>query len=194
VSFGGFDVPTLSVAEVSAKGSSAKPSFNVPWRPALMRYSDSFSKAARATDLVQPCMLAAVVARETGGQNVLQIGVPPGNGCGVGLCQITSGVNWSVLAAPSFPGYGPLLDPEINLLVTAKEFLEPLLKQFPDNHLAAFAAYNAGPGSIEKALAEGVGPDAWTTNHDYGSDVFASWINFTAASIGVAVDWTHYTP
>ena len=185
---------TLNVGDVAAQGSKLKPAFNVPWRPALMRYSQAFSKAALATRLVEPCMLAAIVARESGGQNILQIGVPPGAGCGVGLCQITSGVNWGVITAPAYPGYGPLLDPDINLLVAAKEFLEPLLVEFPDNHLAAFAAYNAGPGSVDKALAEGLSPDTWTTNHDYGSDVFSSWINFTAASIGVSVDWSEYKP
>ena len=56
-------------------------------------------------------MLAAIVCRETGGQNILQIGMAPGPGCGVGLTQITSGVDWSVASAPTYPGYGPLLDP-----------------------------------------------------------------------------------
>jgi hypothetical protein len=190
----GAPAPICSVEQIAARGVAEKPRFSVPWRPALMQYSNSFSRAAAATKLVQPCMLAAIVARETGGQNIFQIGVPPGAGCGVGLCQVTSGVDWGVLAAPTYPGYGPLLDPNVNLLVAAKEFLEPLLEQFPDSHLAAFAAYNAGPGSVDKALAEGLSPDAWTTNHDYGAAVFDSWINFTAASIGVGVDWSAYHP
>jgi hypothetical protein len=190
----GVKVLTLTVADVSAKGAAQKPRFNLPWRPAFMRYADGFERAAAETKLVQPCMLAAIVARETGGQNIFQIEMAPGAGCGVGLCQITSNINWGVLSAPTFPGYDPLLDPSVNLLVAAKDFLQPLLEEFPDSHLAAFAAYNAGPGNIDKALAAGLSPDERTTNHDYGSDVFASWINFTAASIGVVVDWTDYRP
>lgn len=184
---------TLPVPEVAARGAHQRPAFNVTWRPALMQYTAAYTRAAREASLVQPCMLAAIVARETGGQNILQIGLPPGPGCGVGLTQITSNVDWSVLSTPTYPGYGPLLDAHINLLVCAVEFLDPLLRTFPDAHVAAFAAYNAGPGAVRAAQGRGLSPDAWTTGHDYGAAVFESWINFTAASLGVTADWAHFT-
>ena len=65
---------------------------------------------------------------------------------------------------------------------------------FPDNHLAAFAAYNVGAGNVEQELKQGISSDAWTTGHDYGMLVFESWINFTAASCGDNVDWANYQP
>lgn len=182
----------LPVQAIAARGAQLKPALSVPWRPALMQYAAAYSDAAQKASLVQPCMLAAIVARETGGQNILQIGMPPGPGCGVGLTQITSNVDWTSPASPAYPGYGPLLDVATNLRVCAIEFLDPLLRMFPDNHVAAFAAYNAGPGAIAAALARGQSPDALTTGHDYGVAVFESWINFTAASIGAGVDWTTY--
>ncbi len=187
-------MPLLTVAQVAAKGAQLRPDFKISWRPALAAYAAQYTVAAKATDLVQPCMLAAIVCRETGGQNILQIGMPPGPGCGVGLTQITSGVDWSVASAPTYPGYGPLLDPQTNLRVCASEFLEPLLNMFSDNHLAAFAAYNVGAGNVQQELKEGLSPDAWTTGHDYGTSVFESWINFTAASCGDNADWANYKP
>jgi hypothetical protein len=134
-------------------------------------------------------MLAAIVQRESGGQNIFQEGIPAGPGCGVGLCQITYGVNW---ADPSFPLYNGenLLDPLANLRIAASVFLEPALEQFPFNHIAAFAAYNLGIGGVQEEIAQGLDPDALTTGNDYGHDVFANWINFVAASCGYTVDWS----
>jgi hypothetical protein len=154
-----------------------------------MKFASNFKNAAQGTQHVDACMLAAIVARESGGQNILQTGMAPGPGCGVGLCQITAGVDWSNGAAPAYPGFGSLLDPDVNLRVAAHAFLDPLLSMFPSNHIAAFAAYNAGPGNVQAELKKGLAPDAWTTGHDYGTDVFTSWINFAAASMGVNVDW-----
>jgi hypothetical protein len=170
----------LTINQIATKGAQLRPAFNVPWRPALQAYAAQYLAAAKATDLVQPCMLAAIVARETGGQNILQIGMPPGPGCGVGLTQITSGVDWT------------LLDPQTNLRVCAHEFVEPLLTMFPDNHLAVFAAYNVGAGNVQQELKQGLSPDAWTTGQDYGAAVFQSWIDFTAASMGDTADWTNF--
>jgi soluble lytic murein transglycosylase-like protein len=185
---------TLSVTEIAARATSQRPAFNVPWRPALQQYAAAYQNAAAGTRGVDPCMLAAIVARESGGQNILQIGLAPGPGCGVGLCQITSGVDWSVSSAPTYPNYGPLLDPNINLQVAAHEFLDPLLQMFPNNHIAVFAAYNVGGGAVKKEVAAGLSPDAWTTGHDYGTAVFSDWINFVAASLGVNVDWANHKP
>lgn len=185
---------TLTVAQVAAQGMATRPAFSVPWRTALMQYADLYTSAANETEYVQPCMLAAIVDRESNGVNEFQIGVPPGNpNCGVGLCQITYNVNWANIAAPTFPGFdGSLMDPAVNLTVSAKAFLEPAIEAFPGNHLAAFAAYNAGIGAVQKALHRGANPDTVTTNNDYGHDVFMNWINFTAASLGCDVLWSVY--
>ena len=184
----------LSVSKIAEMAFRERPNFNVPWRPALMRYAEGYREAASDTAFVDPCMLAAIVARETGGQNVYQFGVPAGPGCGVGICQITSGVDWSVLSSPSFPGYGPLMNPDVNLQVSAKEFLDPLLRSFPGSHLSAFAAYNLGAKAVKQELRLGLSPDSWTTHHDYGTDVFTSWITFAAVSLGYNVDWANHKP
>jgi len=190
-------MPTYSVAQIAQIDSTNKPAFNVPWHPALMAYAAQYTAAAQATAQVTPCMLAAIVNRETGGQNELQIGVAPGPGCGVGLTQITAGVDWSNINAPAYPGYGSLMDTQINLKVCAEVFLEPLLQQFAGDHQSAFAAYNVGAGNVQQELAEGLSPDAWTTGANYGQSVFRDWIDFVAASSGIDVsdvDWTTWRP
>lgn len=47
------------------------------------------------------------------------------------------------------------------------------LKWFPNNLRAAIAAYNCGPGNVERALKDsnGTNPDLYTTGNDYGADV-----------------------
>jgi hypothetical protein len=157
----------------------------------LQQYAELYSAAASKTWKVEPCMLAAIVDRETGGRNIFQVGVPPGEGCGVGLCQITAGVSWQRPTHPMFQGF-ELLDPLSNLIVAAKFFLENALEAFPDNHVAAFAAYNLGGGGVQRELAQHLDPDAETTGHDYGHAVFESWINFTAASLSLNVDWSTF--
>lgn len=183
----------LTVQEIAALALARKPAFRVPWHPALMKYALLYTEAVVGCKLADPCMLAAIVARESGGQNILQHGVPPGDGCGVGICQITYGVQWIDVLNPVYPGVpGSLLDPRTNLYVAAHFFLEPTLERFPDNHVAAFAAYNLGSNAVDKELAQGISPDAWTTGNNYGASVFTDWINFVAASLGHNVDWAHW--
>ena len=181
----------LSAADLASQAKADRPTFQVPAHPELMRYSQNFSRATSGTSQVDPCMLAAIVHRESGGQNVLQFGMPAGPGCGVGLCQITAGVDWSNPSTPVYPGFGLLLDIDVNLRVAAVAFLDPLLKQFAGNHLAAFAAYNAGAGAVQNALRAGRSPDSVTTGGNYGSDVMATWLSFVATSLGTQVSSPH---
>ena len=183
----------LTVQEVAAMSATKKPDFAVPWRKAIMQYAPLYTQAAQGCSLTEPCMLAAIVDRESGGANVLQRGMIPGPGTGAGIAQITFGVQWSG-PFPSYPGYGNLMDPLTNLRVAAHEFLEPALKKFPNDHVAAFAAYNLGIQGVGAELLRGLSPDAWTTAQDYGSSVFHDWINFSAASMGVDVAWSQYAP
>lgn len=181
----------LTAPRLVALDIQQRPVFNVEWHPELMKYAAAYTTAAQsAAGRVTPCMLAAIVERESGGQNIYQAGIAHGPGCGVGLTQITFGVDWSDPAHPVYPKYGDLFDPAINLKVAAVEFLAPLLGQFPDNHRAAFAAYNAGAGAVSRALAQGKDPDSVTARGDYGSDVFFHWVNFVAVSLGESVDWS----
>ncbi len=98
---------------------------NDPSHPELMKYQNDIQYAADQAS-IPACLLAAIVWRESGGQNIYQIGVPHGPGCGVGLTQITAGVDWSNPDDPTFQGYH-LMTPSDNLYVSANFFLKGLV-------------------------------------------------------------------
>lgn len=155
--------------------------FSSPSHPAVNAYAKAINAAAIDAN-VPPCALAAIVLVESGGQNILQKGMPPGPGCGVGLCQITSGVNWQDKANPLYYAGNQsyqLLDPESNLFVAARFFLAPAIRECihlrylhptafntwsPEVIYFTFAAYNAGFGEVEDSVLHQHDPDAWTTN------------------------------
>jgi hypothetical protein len=181
----------ITVQQVAALSATKKPAFMVPWRKALMKYAPLYTAAVAGCALTEPCMLAAIVDRESGGENLLQRGMIPGAGTGAGICQITWGVQWSGVF-PFYPGYGNLMDPLTNLRVAAHEFLDPALRKYPNDHIAAFAAYNLGIQGVGLELAQHLSPDAWTTGQNYGFSVFTDWINFSAVSMSVDVAWSQY--
>jgi hypothetical protein len=141
------------------------------------------------------------VQRESVGQNVLQTGVPPGPGCGVGLTQITYGVDWSNPKLPTFSMAGAsydLLDPGSNLLVAAGGFLAPAIAAMFNLRIDnaetmnrfsteiayfAFAAYNAGAGAVAQAIANGQDPNGVTTDN-YASDTLSIYHTLCAQSHG----------
>lgn len=163
--------------------------FNAPSHPELMQFQEAINAEAIIAG-VPPCALAAIVWRETGGQNILQIGVTPGPGCGVGLTQITAGVDWSNITAPTLHGYN-LMNPADNLYVAAAYYLAPAIaaaarlrrdnrnefNRFGDGQQLyyAFAAYNAGSGAVQRALANGEDPNTKTTD-SYASDTYAKYL------------------
>ena len=153
------------------------------------------AKSAR----VPPCALAAIVSRESEGENILQRGVPPGPGAGAGLCQVTYGVRWGSLTAPTFfldDNVYDLMEPSSNLYVAAKAFLLPAIvhcevlrvlcpktfaKFSPDILFFAFAAYNSGYDSVRNALYLGQNPDDDTTDF-YAKDTLSRYHLYVAAS------------
>src|SRR6516165_8280465 len=163
--------------------------FNDLAHPELMKYQNDILYASAQAN-IPSCLLAAIVWRETGGQNILQIGVPPGPGAGVGLTQITAGVDWSDINDPKYHGYH-LMQPADNLYVAANYFIKGLVQSAEDaetNNSAAFqrscrgelifavaCGYNAGWGAVIDAMSEGVDADTKTTN-GYGADVFAKYL------------------
>ncbi len=169
--------------------------FNAPSHPALMAYQHDVNGEAEIAK-IPPCLLAAIVWRETGGQNILQIGMEPGPGCGVGLTQITSDVDWSAPAKPSYQGYDLLVAAD-NLYVAAAFFLAPALAaavRLQRDNPAGFSvachgqlvygaagAYNAGTGALQQAVAQGVDLDVYTTNN-YASDVLAKYLALVGES------------
>lgn len=169
--------------------------FDDPSHPALNALRSLINNESEIAK-VPPCLLAAIVARETGGRNIFQTGMPKGPGCGVGLTQITAGVCWDEVDNPRFQGY-PLLNQADNLYVAAAYFIAPLIAsaaraQREDPHAfavsckgqiayAVAAGYNAGWGAVQRALARGVDCDAYTTN-GYAEDVFQKYVSFVEAS------------
>lgn len=168
--------------------------FNDPSAPSLNRLAREINGEAEIAK-IPPCLLAAIVNRETGGRNVLQDGMSPGPGCGVGLCQITAGVDWKD-SHPRFAGYD-LLNESDNLYVAAAYFLAPLIASASriqrDNPqgferscrgqviYAAAAGYNGGFGMVLDAVAGGYDCDAHTTN-GYAADVFSHYLAFCEKS------------
>jgi hypothetical protein len=149
---------------------------------------------------IAPCLLAAIVEQESAGENVLEEGVKPGPGCGCGVTQVTSNVDWSDIANPAYLFEGKqweLLDPSANLHVAAKAFLAPALrncktlialcpattKKFGGGQLVFYIAcsFNAGFGAVSRAVYRGTDPDLETTNH-YGAAVLATYEAYVAAS------------
>lgn len=169
--------------------------FNDPSHPALNALRAPINNEAEIAK-VPPCLLAAIVARETGGRNVFQEGMPHADGCGVGLTQITAGVCWDDAANPTFHGYRLLNEAE-NLYVAAAYFLAPLIASAArlqrDNPggfehsckgqivYAAAAGFNAGWGAVLRAVSQGRDCDDFTTNR-YATDVLARYEAFVAAS------------
>lgn len=145
---------------------------------------------------VPACALAAIVDNESEGRNVLQEGMPPGPGAGVGLCQITVGVDWSDLAHPKFHGYD-LWDEADNLYVAAAFFLAPAIQsalrlqrddptgfaRFGDGQVLfyAFAAYNEGWGGVIARYRAGQNPDGSTTD-GYAARAILAYNDFVAGS------------
>ena len=167
--------------------------FAAPSEPGLNQWAAQINAEAKIGG-VPPCALAAIVARETGGRNVLQEGMPPGPGCGVGLCQVTSSVDWSDVAHPTFRGYD-LLDPGQNLYVAAAWFLGPSISdalrlqrvdpvsfaRFGGGQALwyAYAGYNEGWGAVMKRYDAGQNPDGGTTD-GYGAWTFAKYLALVA--------------
>lgn len=72
-------------------------------------------------------------------------------------------------------------------------YLASLARTFGGYTKAALAAYNAGPGNVQQAVAAGRDPDSVTTGRDYGADVlsrataFAELVRANAPAIGGGV-------
>lgn len=145
---------------------------------------------------IPPCFLAAIVNRETGGQNIFQEGMPHADGCGVGLAQITSSVDWTNPEKPTFEGYD-LLNEADNLYVAGAFFLAPAIKsavrlqsddpvgfeQFGGGQVLyyAAAAYNEGWGKVTSRFKAGLDPDGSTTD-GYAKAVLGFYNDFVAES------------
>ena len=173
--------------------------FHSPTHPALNALARTINAEARIAK-VPACFLAAIVNRETGGRNIFQTGMPLGDGCGVGLTQITSGVVWNKakMDDPTFEGYH-LMDEASNLYVAAAFFIAPLIQsalrlqrdapvsfdRFGNGQVAYYAAagYNEGWNAVLSRFDQGIDPDGGTTDN-YAKAVAAMYDAFVNEALG----------
>jgi len=147
---------------------------DIPW---LEKLGGLIRAVARSYGL-EPCVVAALISRESGGGRLLgRRGNPPDtgdNGHGRGLMQIDDrwhkefigiGDLWRKPAANI--AYGCYLI-ELNLAI-AERGLAGRSKR--ETLRAALAGYNCGMSRAMKALMEEGDPDLYTTGADYSKDV-----------------------
>jgi Transglycosylase SLT domain len=116
---------------------------------------------------VSPALLLAIMDRETGDPHRIGFGgrnPAVTNGNDFGLMQINRS------AHPGFFAQHDWRDPAANIDYGAG-VLAADLKHYHGDVVRAAAAYNAGPGNVDRALAAGRSADSVTTGGDYGSDV-----------------------
>lgn len=166
--------------------------FSAPSDPAVNQWAADINAACYGTN-VPPCLLAAIIKRESKGRNIFQEGMLPGPGCGVGLCQITYAVDWASLDHPTYGGLD-LTVPANNLRVAVRDFLSGLVasavvaqKESPISFTvsckgqivyAVACGYNAGWDGVARAMAASQLADTFipTTGGEdgpYGENVLA---------------------
>lgn len=123
--------------------------------------------AAAARHGVPLAVLVAVADRETHlGALVENAGWRGDGGHGRGVMQIDD------RAHPMFVNAHADDDHAANIQYGAA-YLATLARTFGGYTKAALAAYNAGPGAVQRAVSAGRDPDSVTTGGDYGADVLA---------------------
>lgn len=123
---------------------------------------------------VSPALLLAIMDRETGDPHKIGFGgrnPAATNGNDFGLMQINRS------AHPEFFRTHDWRDPAANIDYGASVIAGDLT-HYDGNVTEAAAAYNAGPGNVDRALRAGRGADSTTTGGDYGSDVARRFAHF----------------
>jgi hypothetical protein len=123
---------------------------------------------------VSPALLLAIMDRETGDPHKIGFGgrnPAATNGDDFGLMQINRS------AHPDFFRTHDWKDPAANIDYGASVIAGDL-KHYDGNVTEAAAAYNAGPGNVDRALRAGRSADSVTTGGDYGSDVARRFAHF----------------
>lgn len=123
---------------------------------------------------VSPALLLAIMDRETGDPHQIGFGgrdPAATNGNDFGLMQINRA------AHPEFFRTHDWKDPAANIDYGASVIAGDLT-HYDGNVAEAAAAYNAGPGNVDRALRAGRSADSATTGGDYGSDVARRFAHF----------------
>ena len=142
--------------------------------PAQYRRLLPLVQRSAATHHVSPALLLAIMDRETGDPHRIGFGGRnPGvtNGSDFGLMQINRA------AHPDFFARHDWRDPAANIDYGAGVIAADL-RHYDGDVSRAAAAYNAGPGNVDRALAAGHGADSVTAGGDYGSDVARRYEHF----------------
>lgn len=142
--------------------------------PAQYRqWAPDIEKAAAKYNL-PPSYIAAVMDRETNGRNILGDG-----GHGHGLMQIDDRSHGAWLAS-HHNGMDPAENIDYGASILRDNLNAAHAKGLKGDAALKFAAsaYNAGLGGAERGLAAG-NSDAYTTGHNYGSDVLHRMQNFS---------------
>lgn len=123
----------------------------LPWR-FPQAYRDDFISAGRTTG-VDPYLLMAIARRESA-YNPEALS-PAG---ARGLMQLMPGTAAQLSRQLGIADPGPygVLDPALNIRL-GSTYLRDMLKRYRGNRLAAAAAYNAGPGRVDRWLADSDG-------------------------------------
>ena len=109
-------------------------------------------------------LLLAIASRESHIGQILDGSYLGDGGNGIGLMQVDRRYH------PEFAASVRPSDHYKIILKGAQIFKEEL-NRFDGNTYAALAAYNTGPGDVQKALGRGEDPDIYTTGGDYAKDV-----------------------
>ena len=129
---------------------------------------------AAAKHHVSAALLLAIMDRETGDPHRIGFGgrnPAVTNGNDFGLMQINRA------AHPEFFAHHDWRDPAANIDYGAGVIAADL-RHYDGNVTRAAAAYNAGPGNVDRALAAGRSADSVTAGGDYGSDVARRYEHF----------------
>jgi hypothetical protein len=135
--------------------------------PAPYRQLLPLVERSAARHHVSPALLLAIMDRETGDPHEIGFGGRDPvvtNGNDFGLMQINRA------AHPDFFAHHDWRDPAANIDYGAGVIAADL-RHYDGDVTRAAAAYNAGPGNVDRALAAGRSADSVTAAGDYGSDV-----------------------
>jgi hypothetical protein len=178
----------MIAAPAPAAVAAAAPAAHAHEIAEAAKYKAAVEAAARSCSL-DPLLIYAIGSRESDWGLTLRPPGPSGTGdfaprnpAKWGFAMPPDGLGWGrgllqVDYQQAFGQTGNWRDPAANILHGAQELANDINffahKAFPgvDPKRAGIAAYNCGPGGVEKAIRKGLDVDAFTTGKDYSADV-----------------------
>lgn len=144
----------------------------------ILRWKDAIEAAAQKYQ-VPAVLIAAVMYQESGGRQHRSDGSLTISSAGaVGLMQVepSTAAGLTLDGKPmGMNAYAALADPFLNIEIGSM-YLSELYHQFGENPVEAEAAYNAGPGAEENALAQGNQVAQNEQTIQYVQNIKGSWV------------------